>query len=127
MRSPGANWGPALQADQAGAALRFLQLIRFRYISNHVHPSELLRSENAALQQSLITELRLRRARQPQAGPAWAAKRAIRKAHCSVGKVRKAFSTRTRRGRMISQKPRPGKKLPAGSKVKLKLSKGKKP
>jgi len=28
---------------------------------------------------------------------------------------------------MISQKPRPGKKLPAGSKVKLKLSKGKKP
>jgi hypothetical protein len=56
-----------------------------------------------------------------------AAKRAIRKAHCSVDKVRKAFSSRTRRGRVISQKPRPGKKLPAGSKVKLKLSKRKKP
>jgi energy-coupling factor transporter ATP-binding protein EcfA2 len=66
----GANWGAALQADQAGAALRFLQLIRFRYIPNHVHPSELLQAESAALQQSLITALRLRRARQPQAGPA---------------------------------------------------------
>jgi energy-coupling factor transporter ATP-binding protein EcfA2 len=69
VRSTVGDWGQALQADQAGAALRFLQLIRFRYIPNHVHPSELLRAESAALQQSLITALRLRRARQSQ-GPA---------------------------------------------------------
>jgi hypothetical protein len=54
------------------------------------------------------------------------AKRAIRKAHCSVGKVTRAFSTKVKKGRVISQKPKPGKKLAAGSKVKLKVSKGKK-
>jgi hypothetical protein len=54
-----------------------------------------------------------------------AAKRAIRKAHCSVGKVTRAFSARVKKGRVISQKPKPGKKLAAGSKVKLKVSKGK--
>jgi uncharacterized delta-60 repeat protein len=55
-----------------------------------------------------------------------AAKRAIRKAHCSVGKVTKAFSGKVKKGRVISQKPKPGKKLAVGSKVKLTVSKGKK-
>jgi len=53
-----------------------------------------------------------------------AAKSAIKRAHCSVGKVTKAFSSRVKKGRVISQKPAPGKKLAAGSKVKLKVSKG---
>ena len=56
-----------------------------------------------------------------------AAKRAIGKAHCSAGKVMKAFSGKIKRGRVISQQPKPGKKLAAGSKVKLTVSKGKKP
>jgi uncharacterized delta-60 repeat protein len=55
-----------------------------------------------------------------------AAKKAIRKAHCSAGKVTKAFSRKVKKGRVISQKPQPGKKLAAGSKVKLKVSEGKK-
>jgi PASTA domain-containing protein/List-Bact-rpt repeat protein len=55
-----------------------------------------------------------------------AAKRALRKAHCSAGKVTTAFSRSVKKGRVISQKPKPGKKLAAGSKVKLKVSKGKK-
>ena len=54
-----------------------------------------------------------------------AAKTAIKRAHCSVGKVRKAFSARVKKGRVISQKPAPGKRLRAGSKVNLKVSKGK--
>ena len=54
-----------------------------------------------------------------------AAKRALRKAHCSPGKVTAAFSRSVKKGRVISQKPKPGKKLAAGSKVKLKVSKGK--
>jgi beta-lactam-binding protein with PASTA domain len=37
-----------------------------------------------------------------------AAKRAIRRAHCSVGRVRRAFSSSVKRGRVISQKPHPG-------------------
>lgn len=55
-----------------------------------------------------------------------AAKQAIRRAHCSVGKVTRAFSASVKKGRVISQKPKPGKKLAARSKVKLKVSKGKK-
>ncbi len=55
-----------------------------------------------------------------------AAKGAIRKAHCSLGKVTRAFSSKVKNGRVISQKPKPGKKLAAGSKLSLKVSKGKK-
>jgi uncharacterized delta-60 repeat protein len=46
-----------------------------------------------------------------------AAKRALKRAHCAVGKV-----TRTR-GRVLSQKPKPGTKRPAGAKVALKVGK----
>ena len=53
-----------------------------------------------------------------------AAKRAIKKANCSVGRVTKAFSAKVKKGRVISQKPAPGKKLPYHAKVKLKVSKG---
>src|SRR5262249_51516062 len=52
-----------------------------------------------------------------------AAKRAIKRAHCSVGKVTRAYSARVTKGRVISQKPRPGRKLAAGSKVALRVSK----
>jgi uncharacterized delta-60 repeat protein len=55
-----------------------------------------------------------------------AAKRAIVKAHCSVGKVTRAFSATVKNGRVISQRPKPGAKLAAGSRVTLKVSKGQK-
>lgn len=55
-----------------------------------------------------------------------AAKRTIKKAHCSVGRIRKAYSTRVPKGRVIWQKPRPGTKRHAGSKVRLTVSRGKK-
>jgi len=54
-----------------------------------------------------------------------AAKRRIRVAHCSVGSIKRTYS-RTRKGLVISQKPAPGKKLAAGAKVRLVVSKGKK-
>jgi Tol biopolymer transport system component len=56
-----------------------------------------------------------------------AARRAIKHAHCKAGKVSKAFSKKVRRGRVLSQKPRAGKRLPQGSKVSLVVSKGRKP
>jgi beta-lactam-binding protein with PASTA domain len=36
------------------------------------------------------------------------AKQKIRRAHCSVGRVRRAFSRRSLVGRVIKQTPRPG-------------------
>jgi hypothetical protein len=55
-----------------------------------------------------------------------AAKTAIKKAHCSVGKVTKKASAKVKKNHVISQKPSPGKRLAKGSKVSLVVSKGKK-
>lgn len=54
------------------------------------------------------------------------AKRAIAKAHCRVGTVKKAHSAKVKRGKVVSERPRAGKKLAADSKVNLVLSKGRK-
>jgi hypothetical protein len=56
-----------------------------------------------------------------------AARRAIRAHDCRVGKVTHAFSSKVKRGDVISQKPRPHKRLAHGAKVDLVVSKGKKP
>jgi len=53
------------------------------------------------------------------------AKRRIAAAHCRTGKVTKAKSKTVPKGTVISQKPSAGKKLAAGSKVKLVVSRGK--
>lgn len=52
----------------------------------------------------------------------WKAKRAIKKAHCAVGKVRKKKSSH-KPNRVLSQRPKHGKRLAAGSKVALVVSK----
>ena len=56
-----------------------------------------------------------------------AAKRTIARANCRVGKIRRAYSKRITRGRVISQKPRPGTVLPGGGKVNLVVSRGRRP
>lgn len=53
-----------------------------------------------------------------------AAKSAVVKAHCAVGKVSRARSKRIKKGHVISQSPSAGRSLLSGSKVKLVVSKG---
>jgi Divergent InlB B-repeat domain/PASTA domain len=48
----------------------------------------------------------------------------ILKAHCRVGKVTKKFSTRKKRGLVLSQRPKPGTRLRAGARVALAVGKG---
>jgi AAA ATPase domain len=48
----------SLSTDEARTVSRFLQLIKFRYVPNHVHPSEMLQAERGALQQELLRTLR---------------------------------------------------------------------
>jgi hypothetical protein len=55
-----------------------------------------------------------------------AAKTAIKARHCSVGSVKKSFSSKVKKGRVISQAPAAGKTLAPGAKVNLTVSKGKK-
>jgi len=52
------------------------------------------------------------------------AKRVIRRAHCSVGRVRRVFSSLTWKHRVISQRPKPGAQRRAGAKVRLVVGKG---
>lgn len=54
-----------------------------------------------------------------------AAKHALAKAHCRVGKVTKKRSATVKKGAVVSQKPSPGKHLPSRAKVALVVSKGK--
>jgi streptogramin lyase len=53
-----------------------------------------------------------------------AAKRVIRRHHCAVGKVKRRRSSKVKRGRIISQRPKAGKRRPGGSRVNLTVSKG---
>jgi hypothetical protein len=54
-----------------------------------------------------------------------AAKSAIKKRHCALGKVRRAYSHK-RKGSVISQSRRPGRVLAGGSKINLVVSRGRK-
>ncbi len=56
-----------------------------------------------------------------------AAKRALARANCRLAKVRGAYSRVVRRGRVISQKPKPGAVLPNSGKVNLVVSRGRRP
>jgi hypothetical protein len=50
--------------------------------------------------------------------------RSIVRAHCAVGKLRRARSTRIRRGRVVLQSRHVGRQLPRGTKVGLVISDG---
>jgi hypothetical protein len=55
-----------------------------------------------------------------------AAKAAIKKAHCSMGKVSYASAPKAKRGRVLKQSPKPGKRLAAGARVNLTVGRAKK-
>ena len=52
------------------------------------------------------------------------AKARIKRAHCTVGKVTRKASAKRKRGKVLAQKPRPGRKLAPGAKVRLTVGKG---
>jgi len=56
-----------------------------------------------------------------------ATRRAMAAAHCAVGRINRAYSRTIRKGRVVTEKPGPGRKLHEGAKVVLTVSKGKKP
>jgi hypothetical protein len=52
-----------------------------------------------------------------------AAKSSIKSHHCSVGKITKVSSSPKNKGHVVSQSPKPGKRLAKGAKVALKVGK----
>jgi beta-lactam-binding protein with PASTA domain len=53
------------------------------------------------------------------------AKRALKAHYCSAGKITRSFSSKVKKGRVISQKPKPRSRRKHGAKVDLVVSKGK--
>ncbi len=53
-----------------------------------------------------------------------AARKALVKGKCRLGKVTKQFSPKVKRGLVLKQKPKPGLKLANGAKISLTLSNG---
>ncbi|MBV9414858.1 MAG: PASTA domain-containing protein, partial [Solirubrobacterales bacterium] len=53
-----------------------------------------------------------------------AAEKALRRAHCRVGRIKRVRSKKIARGRVTSTKPGVGRRFPAGHKVEIFLSKG---
>jgi PASTA domain/Divergent InlB B-repeat domain len=47
------------------------------------------------------------------------AKARIKRAHCTVGKITRKRSVKSKRGKVLTQKPKPGKRLAPGAKVNL--------
>ena len=56
-----------------------------------------------------------------------AARRALKAHDCVAGRIKRAFSKTVKAGRVISQTPKPHKRLRHSAKVKLTVSKGKRP
>jgi PASTA domain-containing protein/List-Bact-rpt repeat protein len=55
------------------------------------------------------------------------AKRALKAHDCAAGKIKRVFSSTVKKDRVISQKPKPRKRLKHGGKVALTVSRGRKP
>jgi beta-lactam-binding protein with PASTA domain len=51
------------------------------------------------------------------------AKTKIRKAHCSVGKITRKHASASKHGKVISQSPKPGRRLKNHAKVNLTVGK----
>jgi PASTA domain len=77
---------------------------------------------------ALVRVVRARRCVVPnvKGKPIAGARRALRRANCRPGRVRKSHSASVRGGRVISQSPRAGARRAAGARVDLVLSKGRK-
>jgi uncharacterized repeat protein (TIGR01451 family) len=52
------------------------------------------------------------------------AKARIKRAHCTVGKVTRKSSSARKKGKVIAQKPKPGRRLAPGAKVNVTVGKG---
>jgi uncharacterized repeat protein (TIGR01451 family) len=52
------------------------------------------------------------------------AKARIKRAHCTVGKITRKASRKSKRGKVLAQKPRPGKRLAPGAKVNVTVGRG---
>jgi hypothetical protein len=87
-------------------------------IANPRYTSTILTQQIPSAIQCLVPNVKNR--------PLATARRMILAHHCSIGGIRRAYSKHVKKGRVISQKPRPSTLLPNHSKVTLVASRGRK-
>ena len=92
-------------------------LLREQYLHRRMSAAKIVTVTFAALPKCVVPKVKGKSLR--------AAKRAIKMHHCRVGRITHAFSKQVNRGHVISQKPKPHKRLRHGAKVSLVVSKGK--
>jgi Glucodextranase, domain B/PASTA domain len=105
---PGSNTITALATDGAGATVQSQVTVVYT-----PPPSQWPPGSTAVCKVPRIKGMKL-----------LAAERALRRAHCRVGRIRHEVSKTVRNGRAVGTSPRPGRQRPEGSKVELWVSKG---
>jgi Glucodextranase, domain B/PASTA domain len=111
--SPGANTITALATDGAGAGTQARLTVIYRPPSAPPPPPPPPPPHPAKCKVPRLKGMKLR-----------AAEKALRRAHCKVGKVRHVKSRKIHRGRVLGTTPRAHRKLRPGSKVEVFVSKG---
>ena len=107
--SPGTNTITALATDAAGATAQ-------AQVRGHLQPARAAPPSAPAPVRCKVP--RTKGMKLPTA------EKAVRQAHCKVGKIKQLTSRTVHRGRVMSTSPRAGRMLRAGSKVELFVSKG---
>ena len=106
--NPGSNTITALATDDAGAT-----------VQSHVTVVYTPPPSRPSAPPSVVCKVpRIKDMKVP------AAERALRRAHCRVGRIRHETSKNVRKGRAVGTGSRTGRRLPAGSKVELFVSEG---
>jgi hypothetical protein len=113
---PNVNDGDSRLLAQSGANFQGTYSSR---IANPRYTSTILTQQVTPQVQCLVPNVKNKRLA--------TARRMIVAHHCGVGTIRRAYSKRIKKGRVISQKPKPSTLLPNHGKLKLVLSRGHRP
>jgi Glucodextranase, domain B/PASTA domain len=108
--SPGSNTITALATDAAGATVQTQVTVLY--------------TPPVSIQQQPGTTVVVCKVPRIKGMKLPAAEQALRRAHCRVGRIRHEVSKKVRKGRAVGTGPSTGRRLPAGSKVELFVSKG---
>jgi hypothetical protein len=119
--------GARAQALPNALAVGSLGRARHKFLRGGLHSVLVAVTDEAGMKGSATFSVRVRppcRVPNLEGKTLIGARTALKRRNCAVGIVTRAFSSRVRAGRLISQQPRAGRVLPTGAKVRVKLSKG---
>lgn len=122
------RWGgAAAQARPNASATGSLGTAKHKFLRGGLHSVIVAVRDEAGMTGSATFSVRVRppcRVPNLEGRTLTGVRTVLNRRYCALGVVTRAFSSRVRAGRVISQGPGAGRVLPTGAKVKVKLSKG---